>query len=140
MKKLYYLSLLIIIGFFSGFKSGSNFETSTFISNFSLSLQHNPVPDVMGHINILEPGGTSKVFSITESDSFPVFPGFPKSVPGSTIEGGIVCNMDSDPEFEIVYNIGFTIQAWNFDVSFRLAADCFLISSRRGTIVWRYRW
>jgi hypothetical protein len=50
-------------------------------------------------------------------DSFPNFPGFPKHISGGSFEGFIYCNMDSDPELEVVGNIGYTVQAFNIDGS-----------------------
>jgi len=94
-----------------------------------LQFQNSPVPDVMGFVNVIESDGNNVVYNISESDSFPVFTGFPKTISGRTFEGGIVCNMDADLDFEIVYNIGFTVQAWNHDGSnvSRLAAISFFI-------------
>ena len=57
----------------------------------------------------------NKRINYSETDSFPIFPGFPMTFSGNTNEGGILCNMDNDDDLEIVYNIGFTVQAWNYD-------------------------
>jgi len=112
MKKIVLFSLVIIISYFLfGFNSSDPAIPFQNIMQF----RNEPVPDVMGHVNILQTDGTSIIINVNETDSFPVFSGFPKNVSGSTFEGGIAFNMDSDPEFEIVYNIGFTVQAWNFD-------------------------
>lgn len=73
------------------------------------------MPDVMGNFNVLETDGKSYFTTVYNIDSFPLFSGFPKTLTGTTFEGGILCNMDSDNDLEIVYNIGFTVQAWNFD-------------------------
>lgn len=73
------------------------------------------IPDVMGNINVKESDGRLTYNAVYNVDSFPLFSGFPKSLTGTTFEGGILCNMDSDNDLEIVYNIGFTVQAWNFD-------------------------
>ncbi|HEY3250221.1 MAG TPA: VCBS repeat-containing protein, partial [Ignavibacteria bacterium] len=118
MKKFILFSLVIIMTYFlSGFYfSDLNTQISPLLTN-GIQFQNAPMPDAMGNINILESGGRDHINNISETDSFPVFPGFPKNVSGSTREGGIACNMDNDPEFEIVYNIGFTVQAWNSDGS-----------------------
>ena len=74
-------------------------------------------PDVMNKVNVLESDGRNFTNRVFDADSFPVFAGFPKTVPGESFEGGIFCQMDSDPELEIVYAIRQTIQAWNIDGS-----------------------
>ena len=73
------------------------------------------IPDVMGNVNILKSDGKYSHNTVYNVDSFPMFSGFPKTLTGTTFEGGILCNMDSDNDLEIVFNIGFTVQAWNYD-------------------------
>lgn len=75
------------------------------------------IPDVMGNIYVLESDGKITYNTVYNVDSFPLFTGFPKSLSGTTFEGGILCNMDADNDLEIVYNVGYTVQAWNFDGS-----------------------
>ena len=77
----------------------------------------NYIPDVMNNINILEGDNNFSNYYTVNLDSFPVFTGYPKHISGSTREGGIFCNMDVDTDLEIVYNIGYTVQAWNLDGS-----------------------
>ena len=77
------------------------------------------IPDVMNKVLIYENDVNSirpygKVF---DADTLPIFTGFPKVVNGQSVEGGIYCQMDADPEYEIVYGIGATLQAWNIDGS-----------------------
>ncbi len=72
------------------------------------------VPDVMGRINYIPPTG---VTNPSEVDSFPLFSGFPITITGSSLEGGIFCNLDDDPELEFVYCITYTVQAFNMDGS-----------------------
>lgn len=71
------------------------------------------IPDVMNNIRVLD------VFTNTATtinlDSFPVFPGFPVTYNYYNYEGGIYCNMDNDPELEIVYTLGYNIHALNYD-------------------------
>ncbi len=69
-------------------------------------------PDVMGRINYIPPAGAN---SPSEVDSFPLFSGFPITISGASVEGGIFCNMDNDPELEFVYCITYTVQAFNMD-------------------------
>jgi len=54
---------------------------------------------------------------IVSALDFTIFPGFPVTQTGSTMEGSIFCNMDSDPEFEIVLCIGQSTYAFNMDGS-----------------------
>ncbi|MDD5361730.1 MAG: T9SS type A sorting domain-containing protein [Ignavibacteria bacterium] len=107
MKNLKYFTtavflLLILIGF--NFRPDDNHVTSyTSYGNY--------IPDVMNNINVYD-----KVLNLHRTinlgtDSLPSFPGFPVTISGSTFEGCIFCNMDSDPDLEIVFNIGYTVQA-----------------------------
>lgn len=89
----------------------SYYNSSVFLNNPSL------IPDVMGYVNVIENDGIYTHNEIFNIDSFPNFSGFPKSLTGTTFEGGILCNMDNDQDLELVYNIGFTVQAWNYDGS-----------------------
>src|SRR5437763_1312077 len=57
------------------------------------------------------------MLQICQADSFPNFTGWPKSLSGTSFEGAIYCNMDSDPEPEIVMAVGSTVYAWNMDGS-----------------------
>ncbi|MCC6866602.1 MAG: T9SS type A sorting domain-containing protein [Ignavibacteria bacterium] len=92
--------------------------TSISYSQFTKFVYNQPViPDVMGYINVLETDGYSTYNAVYNVDSFPLFTGFPKTFSGVGYEGGILCNMDSDNDLEIVRNIGYTIQAWNYDGS-----------------------
>lgn len=51
------------------------------------------------------------------ADSIQVFPGWPLYETGSSERGGIFCNLDADPESEVVYSIGQKVHAWNIDGS-----------------------
>jgi hypothetical protein len=73
------------------------------------------IPDVMGFANVVDPSGRHYTINVNYPDSFPQFSSFPKTLTGNSFEGGILCNMDSDGELEIVYNVGYTVQALNFD-------------------------
>ena len=86
---------------------------SLYVNSFSQSLN---IPDVMGISNpknqITTPFDVASLV-----DTLPPFPGFPKVIAGTTFEGAIYCNLDSDPDLEIVSNINTTIQAFNKDGS-----------------------
>ncbi|MBN8570079.1 MAG: T9SS type A sorting domain-containing protein [Ignavibacteria bacterium] len=88
------------------------FCSSLFSGAFSQQVN---IPDVMGMVNPKNEVISPYVFSLL--DTLPSFPGFPKVIPGTTAEGSIFCNMDSDPDLEIVLNINTTIQAFNKDGS-----------------------
>lgn len=79
------------------------------------------IPDVMNKVLIYENDKNSIIHydkaKVLEADTLPVFTGFPKVVNGQSVEGGIYCQMDADSEYEIVYGIGTTVQAWNPDGS-----------------------
>ncbi|MCE1164243.1 MAG: FG-GAP-like repeat-containing protein [Bacteroidetes bacterium] len=99
-------SLLIIYGY--NFRSADNIVTNP-------AAYGHYIPDVMGNVNVYD-----RVLNLHQtfkfgSDTLPAFTGFPVSVSGSTFEGCIFCNMDNDPELEIVFNIGYTVQAFNLD-------------------------
>lgn len=71
--------------------------------------------DVMGNsISVNQTTGKTELLSQLD---FTLFPGFPVTQLGSTIEGSIFCNMDSDSEFEIVVCIGQATYAFNLDGS-----------------------
>ena len=71
--------------------------------------------DVMGKsLSINQQTGDVELLSMLD---FTVFPGFPVSQTGSTMEGSIFCNLDSDSDFEIVVCIGQSTYAFNMDGS-----------------------
>ena len=85
------------------------------VSGLSLLSGHELIPDVMNNVNFLERGTSGLLQRTVNLDSFPLFTGFPQHISGASFEGGIVCNMDSTSDLEVVYNIGFTVQAWKMD-------------------------
>jgi hypothetical protein len=87
------------------------------INLFSQDIKQLVIPDVMNNFNVMKYGNDGFKSITYNTDSFPNFPGFPKNITGTTFEGYIFCNMDSDPEPEIVINIGYTVQAFNIDGS-----------------------
>ncbi len=74
------------------------------------------IPDVMNYINVIESDGIHQKHVTYNLDSFPNFPAYPINVTGTSFEGGIFCNMDSDPQLELVYavgtNSGGMVYAW----------------------------
>lgn len=75
------------------------------------------VPDVMGYVNEMVREGDVLVNKTVLLDSFQIFSGFPVSFSGQSAEGGVYCNMDSDPYPEILYNIGYNVYAIKKDGS-----------------------
>lgn len=102
MKKLFYILFVFFILTFN---------------SYSQPLQPNGLPDVMNNITISQFDFNGFKSLMLNLDSFPVYPNFPKHISGKTFEGCIFCNMDNDPESEIVINIGYTVQAFNIDGS-----------------------
>jgi len=75
------------------------------------------IPDVMNKVLIKDFDGKNNIVRVFDADTLPIFTGFPTVVSGQSTEGGIYCQMDSDSDYEIVYGIGTTLQAWNIDGS-----------------------
>jgi len=71
------------------------------------------IPDVMNNVNVKD-SKTGILFTI-KADSLPVYTGFPLTLSGSTFEGIVYCNMDTDPEYEIIFNTGYNVNAINTD-------------------------
>ncbi len=121
MKRIIFTIFIVFIfaSFIINVTYNSNTSYSGSISEIysnRISLENlNYVPDVMNNINILEENDNISNYYTVNLDSFPVFTGYPKHISGTTREGGIFCNMDADVDIEIVYNIGYTVQAWNLD-------------------------
>jgi hypothetical protein len=74
------------------------------------------IPDVMGRFpEVNAQGEAASFFQIT--DQFSAYPGWPITQNSVAREGGIYCQMDADPQLEIVYHIGNMVYAWNLDGS-----------------------
>ena len=92
------------------------FVLYSFTSSFTFAQPlNNCFPDVMNKVNVINSSSKFQQTLFYESDSLTVFAGFPLVITGSTFEGGIFCNMDNDPELEIVFNVNYTVQALNID-------------------------
>lgn len=114
MKKIFIIVIsLTVLGVYYGFSPSESSYTLIFNSN----IQGIMIPDVMNKVNVLSEDGKSTYTINAETDSFPLFPGFPVHVAGGSYEGGIFCNMDSDSDLEIVYNATYNIHAINPDGS-----------------------
>jgi len=75
------------------------------------------IPDVMGYTNALETTERIPQQLALQTDDYTLYPGWPLTVTGNSFEGGIYCQMDTDPELEIVYCTSWTVHAWNLDGS-----------------------
>ena len=80
------LGLLFLV-LFSGQRSTAQ-NTSTYVQPI--------IPDVMGFVNVTDPAGKQFMLNVNQLDSFPQFGSFPKTISGTSFEGGILCNMDAD--------------------------------------------
>jgi hypothetical protein len=69
----------------------------------------------MGYVNILDYSGSQPKSISINLDSMPVFAGFPQKISGQSFEGAIYCNLDNDPQLEILINIGYTLQAFKLN-------------------------
>ena len=111
MRRLIFTLFVVSIFLSTGFDFGDRI-----ISNSNNSIKY--IPDVMGNVNLLDNEGNMLVVHTDNPDSFPMYSGFPVNITSATTaEGGIFCNMDGDPELEIVYNTGLSVQARNLDGS-----------------------
>ena len=118
MKNLFVYLLISSFSFLS-YPQTNNFRInkSQPVSIFNLSVAGNQsvITDAMGYYCYLDENGNSQIGSSNDNPLEIVFPGYPKDVSGTSFEGGILCNMDGDADLEIVYNIGYTVQCWNYD-------------------------
>jgi len=72
----------------------------------------------MGNINIEAVLEESMLSTGAGMNGFTVAPGWPVFLSDRCYEGGIVCNMDSDGDLEIVFYLGWEIHALNLDGSY----------------------
>ncbi|OQX73260.1 MAG: hypothetical protein B6D61_12690, partial [Bacteroidetes bacterium 4484_249] len=77
-------------------------------------IPENVLPDVNGKI-LISQDFANQVISEETKDGIEVFAGWPVIETGSSQRGGIYCNLDEDPDLEIVYCIGQSIHAWKTD-------------------------
>lgn len=112
MKKIYLLFTIFLFFGINAFGQ-SDYTLSDIISIPDYDFMR--YADVMNNINVAVWKGNDYETKTINLDSFPVFPGYPVRISGSSFEGIIFCNMDSDPELEIVVNIGYTVQAFNLN-------------------------
>ncbi len=113
VKNFFTLSLILIV--FSSIAFSQQAQVTNNLQEVNKLFKNKPViPDVMGKVNYIPPSGNNNP---AEVDSFPLFSGFPVQVSGNSVEGGIFCNLDNDPELEFVYCITYQVIALNMDGS-----------------------
>lgn len=115
MKKLI-LSLIVVHLVIVCNYSDSFYKGSHLTNDALYKLVNNRfVPDVKGYVNSFENDGRQSGNLVFQIDSFPNFQGFPITLTGVSSEGGIICNMNSDNNLEIIYNAGFTVNVIKID-------------------------
>jgi hypothetical protein len=118
MKKLFTI-LFLSAFFFLSFPQSDKIILSQIqpggIINFTAMGNQSSASDAMGYYCYIDQNGKKQIKSSPENLLTSIFPGYPIAISGTSFEGGILCNMDSDNDLEIVYNIGYTIQAWNYN-------------------------
>ncbi len=114
MKKIYLFPLTIglTVLSISGFaqKKVLNF------SDLPSSLQLRAQPDVDGKV-LVDASLIPELMNKVKTDTVTVYPNWPITLTGDTQRGGIYCNLDEDPDLEIVYCVGTNVFAWNIDGS-----------------------
>ncbi|HCY75281.1 MAG TPA: hypothetical protein DHV28_05125 [Ignavibacteriales bacterium] len=86
----------------------------------SAQLKTNFIPDLDGVVPVSDISIESNNYSDMYDPGFTVYPGFPKQGLYSVISpktGAIYCNLDTDPEMEIIFGAGETLYAVNLDGS-----------------------
>lgn len=75
------------------------------------------LPDVDGKVLIDESALKNNEPLNFRADTIFPFPGWPVRIAGTSQRGGIACNLDSDNDLEIIFNIGNKVYALNHDGS-----------------------
>ncbi|HPE56211.1 MAG TPA: T9SS type A sorting domain-containing protein [Bacteroidales bacterium] len=110
------LSIFIFVLFVWNVASAQVIVTD--ISNLKYSQQLGVIADVEGKILITEDlAKTMLKPQEAKKTGYELWPGWPLQYTGSANRGGIYCNMDSDPEMEILYCVSQKVYAFNVDGS-----------------------
>ena len=110
MKNFYRLFILI----FWGVTSFSIAQSQTTFLQTESGIHYSQA-DVMGRSLSFNP--QTRETEVVSGLNFTLFPGFPVTQAGNSYEGAIFCNMDTDPDLEIVVCIGQATYAFNLDGS-----------------------
>jgi hypothetical protein len=118
MKKGFLLLVLLVSYLFYGFGNNDpNIPKGIYTMSINGS-QVQVIPDVMNKINVAQFDGHTFKNVTMNADSFPNFTGYPVHLQYYSSEGGAVfCNMDSDSDLEIVFDMGHTVYALKKDGS-----------------------
>jgi len=112
MKRNLLIPLILLISFLPFLVAAQNRVVHfSQIPNFE---SINVIPDVEGMVLMSD----EQFFPVQNpcfKDAVEVMEGWPVGANGSTNRGGIYCNLDDDPELEIMYNIDNKVFAWNAD-------------------------
>lgn len=86
------------------------------VSAIKQTVQFRFQPDVNGKVLVSTDILEQTTFN-PDLDPYNLYPNWPLQYTGNSQRGGIYCNMDSDDDLEIVYNVGQQVYAWNIDGS-----------------------
>ncbi len=78
----------------------------------------NLLPDVMGHVAVLDESSGKVVTKTYQTDDFTVMPGWPIQVSGYNHEGGIYYNVDADDDLELICYYAYQVHVFNLDGSY----------------------
>ena len=108
---LYFISVLI---FLSGLSV--SYSQTKVIDASDLPQQYRTMvlPDVNNKV-LVRTDMVAGIDNLSESKDIFIFPGWPVVYNGSSNRGGLWCNLDDDPEQEIVYCIALKVYAFNID-------------------------
>jgi len=112
MKNFYLCLLIISIGYLTVFSQVKVVDVSQLKNTGNLNI----LPDVSGKVLVKE-DQMNLLYQDSEFDPIELYPNWPIQLTGSSQRGGIYCNLDDDPELEVVYNVGQQVYAWNIDGS-----------------------
>jgi hypothetical protein len=75
------------------------------------------LPDVEGKV-VVDQSYYNYLNNKAVADNPEVFPGWPATEEGANECGGVYCNLDDDPGYEVVYPVGAALFAFNIDASY----------------------
>jgi PKD repeat protein len=87
-------------------------DISTFDKNAGIYFY----PDVNGKV-LIDGDLYKQMKTDFKTEQVELFPNWPVQLTGSSQRGGIFCNLDDEPELEIIYNVNQQTYAWNVDGS-----------------------
>jgi PKD repeat protein len=114
MQKLLSISVCCILIFWASYSFAQKKVIHITELNTEIPLQF--LPDVEGYVLVDQEILNPTDFKLNP-DPIEVYPNWPINQNGASNRGGIYCNLDDDPDLEIVYNIGQKVYAWKIDGS-----------------------